>query len=366
VAIKPPTTDVPALTVDGEILAATLSARLARLDAVEVATASIDQLTAHNIVADTISANHIAGLDAKIASLSGKISDQELSSITDRIKNRLSALTGTLPTATDLPVPSPATSSAIVDSLATTNLESSIASGSAILSSLSTDFATINGYLAVIGQATMTNLDITNILYTSNIDSKTGTIHLAQNTLIVDSAGSVAINGDLIVTGKVLAESASLNSLELGNPAPNAAAGEVGSALGKLLSVYNESGVAVATIDASGSANLASLTTGMITISGSADATSSALLTSQINAGATAGISTLISPDTELTIATPYVTKDTLVYLTPTTNTQNQVLFVKSKNLCDTLTTCAPSFTVAIDSPATSDISFNWWIIQVK
>lgn len=364
VAIKPTSNTEPALSVDGEILAATISARTAILNDVQAET-----ITAKNIVADTITANHIEGLDARIASLSGKLSDQDLTSIVGRIKNRLDILTGNLPDASDLPTPSDATNSAILDTTTASSLESSIATGSAILSSLSADFATINGYLAVIGQATMTDLDVTNLLYTSRIDSKTGTINLAGNTLIVDSTGTVAINGDLIVSGKVLADSASLNTLELGTPADATAS----SALGQLLSIYNESGVAVATIDASGSANLASLTTNMITISGSTDATSSALLTSSLSSSATAGVSTLISPDTELTISSPYVTKDTLVYLTPTTNTQNKVLFVKSKNTCETSTTsnlqpttCTPSFTIGIDSTASSDISFNWWIIQVK
>ena len=359
VAIKPTSSTEPALSVDGEILAATISARTAILNDVQAET-----ITAKNIVADTITANHIEGLDARIASLSGKLSDQDITSITDRIKNRLDILTGNLPDASDLPTPAEATGSAILDTSTPASLESSIATGSAILSSLSADFATINGYLAVIGQATMTDLDVTNVLYTSRIDSKTGTINLAGNTLIVDSTGTVAINGDLVVSGKVLADSASLNTLELGTPADATSS----SALGQLLSIYNESGVAVATIDASGSANLASLTTNMITISGSTDSTSSALLTSNISSTATAVVSTLVSPDTELTISSPYVTKDTLVYLTPTTNTQNKVLFVKSKNTCDESSpvSCVPSFTIGIDTAATSDISFNWWIIQVR
>ena len=29
-------------------------------------------------------------------------------------------------------------------------------------------------------------------------------------------------------------------------------------------------------------------------------------------------------------------------------------------------TNCKASFTVAIDAPASSDISFNWWIIQLQ
>jgi len=81
----------------------------------------------------------------------------------------------------------------------------------------------------------------------------------------------------------------------------------------------------------------------------------------------------LISPNTELTIESLYVTPNSLVYLTPTTNTDNKVLFVKSKESCVPTTNyqlpttnCKASFTVAIDAPASSDISFNWWIIQLQ
>ena len=65
-----------------------------------------------------------------------------------------------------------------------------------------------------------------------------------------------------------------------------------------------------------------------------------------------------VTPNTELTINSPYVTGQTLVYLTPTGNSDNKVLFVKSK--------ADGSFIVAIDSPATTDIPFNWWIIQLQ
>ena len=219
------------------------------------------------------------------------------------------------------------------------------------------DFVTINNYLAVVGQTTITDLDITSHLYTASIDSKSGLINLAGGTLLVDAGGQVAINGDLTITGKITATELNLERLN----------------------IYNESGVAVATIDASGSANLASLTTGMITIASAGDSTSSSLLASSISTNATAGEAVLVAPDTELVIESPHVNPNTLVYLTPTGNTGGKVLFVKAKNTCPTLESsssllesnssllepCVPSFTVGIDAPISTDISFNWWIIQL-
>jgi len=312
-----------------------------------------NNITARNIVADTISANHIEGLDAKLATFSAELTDSELTSITDRIKDRLASLIGTpSATAADLPIPQEATASP-------TPSEVDGVVGQTNISLLDADFVTINQYLAVIGTATITTLDVTNGLYTNTISSKDnllaiqplgGIINLANNTLIVDSSGQVAINGDLTVSGKLLAESASINSLELGTPSATS------SALGKLLAIYNEQGIAVATIDASGSANLADLTTRLITIASSGVATPSSALATDVTTNATAGNSVLVAPNTELTINSPYVTGQTLVYLTPTGNSDNKVLFVKSK--------AEGSFTVAIDQPITTDITFQWWIIN--
>ena len=357
--------DLPTLLVDGEIEATTISARLAQLESIQA-----ENITAKNIVAETISANSIVGLDAKIATFSSGMSDAELNSITTRIKNRLAEITNPT-TASDVPVPEDIGSSQLSESITDTYT----ATSSATMTTADIDFATINDYLAVIGTATITDLSVTNNIYANTINSQSGVlalqnlgglINLGNNTLIVDSTGSVAINGDLYVNGRILAESASLNNIELGN-APDSTSS---SALGNLLSVYNESGETVATIDASGSANLASLTTNMITIASAGSATdSSALstLTGITGSNATAGNATLKTPNTELTISSPYVTANSLVYLTPTTNTDNKVLFVKAKDSCQNSTpTCTPSFTVGIDALASTDISFNWWIIELK
>ncbi|MEI8232816.1 MAG: hypothetical protein WCG44_03665, partial [bacterium] len=366
----------PILIVDGTIDTATISARTARLQELNV-----DTINAKNIVADSITANSIVGLDAKIASISGELSDQQITTIADRIKARLALLTGSAPTAADLPVPVATESAALVADL------SPIATDSAALSSTlasgDLDFVTINEYLAVVGTATITNLNVTNTLNVASIDNQDqslsllasgGTINLASNTLLVDSlTGQVAVNGDLTVAGQILADSATLGTLSLGN-----AKEATSSALGNLLSVYNESGIQVASINASGSASFNELATQIITIASSSDAsmsaTASALartLAGTTTSNATAGESILTSPNTELTIKSPYITKDSLVYLTPTGNTDGKVLFVASKKTCDQPKTlfqlaCTPSFTVAIDSPASSDISFNWWIIKLQ
>lgn len=360
----------PLLIVDGTIDAATVSARTAQLDQLQA-----EHISAKTIVAESISAGTIEGLDARIASLSAGISptlsDAEVESITDRVKSRIAILTGNVPAAADLPTPAEATTAAILTD-PDPNALANLASGSATLASADIDFVTVNSFLAVIGHATMTSLEVTGNLYTDSITAKSdtlalqplgGTVKLASNTLIVDSSGEVAINGNLTVSGKVLAQSGAFGNLELGH----ALAASPSSSLGQLLAVYDEHGRAVATIDASGSANLAGVSTKLITIAADSEASSSADIEASAATNATAGESLLVSPATELVIESPYVSASSLVYLTPTTNTDNKVLFVKAKESCAIdYFSCKRSFTVGIDSPARSDISFNWWIIELK
>lgn len=351
--------DAPVLQVQGEISASTISARLATLDEVQT-----HRLVADEIVARKITAENIEGLDAKLASLSAgtstELSESEVDSITDRIRARIDSLTGNTPSAEDLPAPVSDTPSLMAD------LSYSTATGSADLASADIDFATINDYLVVIGTATMTELEVNGTLYASSLQAKDGLINLANNTLLVDSSGQVAINGDLTVNGTLLASSASLGSLNLGTPIDATASSQLGS----LLAVYNEQGQAVASIDASGSANLAGLSTNLITIAAATSSATSTLITTSPKSNATAGEAILPAHSTELVIESPYVTANSLIYLTPTGHTDNKVLFVKTKNTCvkptpTYQTLCTPSFTIAVDSPTRSNIPFNWWIIQL-
>ena len=396
------------MVVDGELSAATISARVAKLKELHA-----DKIVAKKIVADSIKSKDLESLKSTIHNLktstlsaqtivnqyyyatpsATNLSDDELAQITQTIKDRLANLFSE-PTAQDVPTAS--TSAETIDLAlestpsATTVDPNHLPDTIAIQPTLTTDIATINNYLAVIGQATITNLEVTHDLYTTTIASKTdtleiqplgGTVKLAANTLIIDSnTGTVEINGDLKVNGTLYAQKAQINQLSIGSePIYEEASSSGKSTLGNLLAVYNEQGEKVASIDASGSANFNDLTTQVITIATSSEASQSAtpsgLLQNQVTSNATAGQATLVSPNTELTITSPYLDANSLVYLTPTSNTFGQVLYVKSKHTCpaknptsntyDLPSNCHPSFTVAIDSPVSENITFNWWIIKL-
>jgi len=116
----------------------------------------------------------------------------------------------------------------------------------------------------------------------------------------------------------------------------------------------------VAAFTASGSARFQKL----IIASEEAVADDNATDTS-ITTNATTGTATLGAGSTEFLIRNSNITDNSLIYVTPTSSTRNQVVFVKAK-LSDYSETEAneAGFIVAVDRPILESISFNWWIIN--
>ena len=84
----------------------------------------------------------------------------------------------------------------------------------------------------------------------------------------------------------------------------------------------------------------------------------------EITTNATAGKAILLAQETEMTIYNQNITKDSLIYITPISNPNNQVLYIKNKKAPSTSSGQVGYFKVAIDNPITYDIKFNWWIIN--
>ncbi len=77
----------------------------------------------------------------------------------------------------------------------------------------------------------------------------------------------------------------------------------------------------------------------------------------EVKANSSAGTAILKAYKREVTINTPHVTEDSLIYITPSTNTGNQVLYLlrQSEN---------GSFTVGVNQATTRDIQFNWFVVN--
>jgi len=77
--------------------------------------------------------------------------------------------------------------------------------------------------------------------------------------------------------------------------------------------------------------------------------------------------------ESEIMIYNNKITEQSLIYLVPTSDTQNKVLYVKAKKPqqateIDTEGNEIPEekgwFKVAIDMPINQEIEFNWWIVN--
>ena len=126
---------------------------------------------------------------------------------------------------------------------------------------------------------------------------------------------------------------------------------------GNLLSVVNSLDEEVAAISATGSAEFRDITADEFAVRDDPSATESATLAGNIfETNATAGTAKIPEGSQEITIKNPKVKTGSLVFITPTSPT-NLTLYVKEQANGEIL--------VGFDSPTESDVSFNWWIVQV-
>lgn len=78
---------------------------------------------------------------------------------------------------------------------------------------------------------------------------------------------------------------------------------------------------------------------------------------SEITTNALSGTGVLPAQETEVTIQNQQLTPDSLVYVVPKGDIDNQVLYIKSRKNNQW-------FKVGLDQPNDKDIQFSWWIIK--
>jgi hypothetical protein len=110
-------------------------------------------------------------------------------------------------------------------------------------------------------------------------------------------------------------------------------------------------------INATGSATLNSVTTPQLVVAASDATVSGTIINGVITTNSTIGKATIAAGTSEIIIQNPKVTDYTLIYVTPTSPTDNNVLYVKSKTV--------GQFVVGFTNPINTDTNFNWWIVQV-
>ncbi|MCL4360235.1 hypothetical protein M1555_03215 [Patescibacteria group bacterium] len=203
-------------------------------------------------------------------------------------------------------------------------------------------------------------------------------VDILGGTLVVSPLGSVMVNGDLAVSGNLAVGGVlgvdtiapaggdltlDLSSTELASGSASGSAGLL-THFGNLI-IRGAQGQVVAAVTASGSAQFAGgLSAGGDVVASGAGifrklqiAEAAAASGSAVPADTTVGQATLSANTTDITITTSQVTDRSLIYITPITSTQNQVLYVAAS-------TPGTGFTVGIDHPIHTPIAFNWWVVN--
>ncbi len=361
-------------SVSGELTAESLAADEITTTNLETANATISgELIAQTGRFSKIYADEIDGLEARIATLtSNNINNQYFfDDATPGQETDYQSLLADLET--DL-----ASASGIIDTI---NNQKLLAEGQDYLdvASINANSAIFNEFLAVLGQASIVNLEVTNALVVqdkmvitqASIGNTTdrlyiqpsglGGIDLMAGKIIIDETGNVYINNNLYVAGttqtqKLEAEQATVSGslfasllkpiekdINIQLPTNASGAGE--------LAVINSEGSKVASIDSSGAAQFNKLT-----IATAESISSGTLPQTEVTTNATTGQTVLPAMQTEITIKSSFVTDKSLIYITPESDTNNKTLYIKEKQ--------TDQFTVAINQAIDADIKFNWWIIN--
>ncbi|OGK17634.1 hypothetical protein A3D80_02840 [Candidatus Roizmanbacteria bacterium RIFCSPHIGHO2_02_FULL_40_13b] len=318
---------------------------VASIDAVGNATFSgtltSDKVTTETLVAETVQSNE--------ATISGTLTAKKVSSqnITD-IENELNKIKNTpLPDPQQYKLPP-------MDLVSVPNLENLTVTGRSNLY----DVAVAGSLMA--GTVNIEDNSIMGLGFELRI-SAISTINLLDGAVIVSRDGNLTTKGELIAqkgirTNRISALSEKDNiKLSLNEKAETPTK----------LEVLNNEAQTVASIDASGSAYFAQ---GIKVNTYLADAndTSAKSVSGAIETNATsAGEGEIPAGSRDITIYNDRLNKDSLVYISPTSNTKNSPLYMSLKKACTKEeVSCKSYFVVTLDEPISVLASFNWWIIN--
>ena len=255
----------------------------------------------------------------------------------------------------------------------------SYAADLAFVPNFKSDYATFNQGLIALGPTSLTDVGISGKLSLGgnlSIDSNSintvgsdlnlqplrqGNLSIMGGLVVITTDGDLNVNGnasfakDATVKGKLAAgiiAPVPQEDLLISLPSKNEREGSslvVKNATGSAVLAINQSGDVIS----SGEGKFNTIASKTFKIIRGVQADTS--LTETVADGA-AGTGTITAYERERTIRTPYVNKNSLIYVTATSNTQQVAPYVarQSEN----------SFTVQIPENVTKDITFNWWVVN--
>jgi hypothetical protein len=194
--------------------------------------------------------------------------------------------------------------------------------------------------------------------------SALSSINLLDGAVIVDRSGKITSKGAIVAQGGI-----ETNSIKALHPEDDikvklGVTNQNGQIQNSKFEIRNSDDHVVASVDASGSAQFKDLAID------SYSATPSAVIAASQNFAENgmyapalktnsqaAGTGILPANQQEIILYNNKVTSKSLIYVTATSATQNKALFVAEK-------VAGQYFKVAIDSPLTANVTFNWWIVN--
>jgi len=198
---------------------------------------------------------------------------------------------------------------------------------------------------------------------------KAGGVSFMAGLVSIDTSGNLTVNGnanfarDVTVYGKLATNIISpvdQNDLvfQLGNDTA-------------------EKNPALVIQDASGGAKLRIKSSGDVETEG--NGSFSSLLSKSLNimrgkqadaspirtiASSSAGTATILPGQTQRTIITPFIRPDSLIYISPTSDTQGVIPYISRQTEENPAAETAGSFTIQISKAVNKEISINWWVVN--
>jgi hypothetical protein len=329
--------------------------------------------------------NELQDLSATISALTSQVTGHE-SKLSD-LQNQISSLSSAFA--------AKASESAFIKEMTTSPLSSFNASSAAELNldTLDVKNATVSDKLNVLGKTTVNDLGITGnltagVLSIKGLDTDgnasintlggnlklqstgVGGIDILAGKFTIDTKGNLDVEGnatfakDVTIKGKL--------ATNIIAPVPDE---DLIIALNKnkndkkksALVVKNDSGSGVVAINqmgdviASGSGKFANIAANALHIVRGAQADTSA---TETVANGSAGSTVITAHETERTIFSPHVGKESLIYITPNSNTQGVMPYIARQTAVDTKAGNKGSFTIQIPNTVQKDIKINWWIVN--
>ena len=225
----------------------------------------------------------------------------------------------------------------------------------------------VDGIIHLAGDTIQTN---TSTLYLQK--DRLAALDIMGGVVVVNTLGNVIINGNMNITGDLAVRgvlgTSNLQALDdtlsinLAHVDPSSTTSGFAR-----LNILGRNNAVVTSIDAEGNIQTnANISARSATISGTLAINKLTIptnfvgdLTASESAQLDATIGTGVIPAglTSISIANTFVTDKSLIYITPVSSTGNQVLYILDK-------LPGVSFTVALDTPLTTNAEFNWWIVN--